>query len=148
MATDNIRHVTKPPRRQPGNLQTLPSYPGLLSWPMNAYERSRQTYGSPQSQSTTSSPYKMNWQFRDPMTDGLTHPDFHDLRGGPANLRDVTNYHPNPSPFPNIFGIKPIYPDITVECEYMKKYKEDQKISQKWLSVFGQKYFYVADEHL
>ncbi|CAL1538259.1 unnamed protein product [Lymnaea stagnalis] len=146
MATDNVRRIYKPPRRQPGALQTLPTYPWMFNWPMNAYERARLTHGAPCSTAATDQAYKKNWQFRDHTADYRTHPEFVDLRGGPSNLKNATEYNPKATPFPEAFGILEKPKNLFEECDYFVQLQRDNKVWDDWMKRFGKQYHYYNVE--
>ncbi|KAH9505789.1 hypothetical protein Btru_055817 [Bulinus truncatus] len=144
---DNPRLIFKPPRRLPGDLQTLPTYPLMFSWPMNAYARSRIISDEPCSpEDATSLPYKSHWQFRDYYSDGTTHPDFIDLRGGPSNLTNVTEYCPHFTPFRSMYEQDEKPKSLFEQCDYVVKLNKEKRLNEEWMKIFGRKYFYIVDD--
>ncbi|KAK0057723.1 hypothetical protein Bpfe_012953 [Biomphalaria pfeifferi] len=144
---DNPRLIFKPPRHRPGDLQTLPTHPLLFLWPMNAYVRSRIISEEhcliPEA---TSLPYKSQWQFQSFAARDTTHPDFVDLRGGPANLKNVTEYAPRVTPFPERYKQDEKPKSLFEECDYVVKLNKEKRLNDKWMQKFGRKYFYIVDD--
>ncbi|XP_059165877.1 uncharacterized protein LOC131948316 [Physella acuta] len=145
MATENEQLIFKPARRLPGQLNAFPTYPWMFTWPMSASERSRITYGAPCERSRSYHPYKMDYQFRDRTTEGMVPLPFVDLRGGPANVHNVTAYKPEPAPFLEAVGIHRDFSVFQDGVRYNRMMAEDKRISRDWLALYGKKYFYVKD---
>ncbi|CAL1538260.1 unnamed protein product [Lymnaea stagnalis] len=136
-----IHGIVKLPRYLHGDLQALPTYPWMFHWPMNAYERARKTAGVPFSSPVTNYPYKKDYQIRDYRAEGRTHPAFLDLRGGPGNMKNVTDYDATPTPFPQIFEEETF--NIYAANKHKAAVKADEKIYDDWMMLYGKKYHYL-----